>query len=115
MESLAEFLGSDIGEIMPEEGLAVAGPRPWLQRSGRKVALVIEGLAVLEAELSPADALLLWAISFPVLNQKFPSPSRLGAGKVAMFLHQHVLGQKHCQSLPVAVQARVARLVAQDL
>ena len=37
VESQAEFLGSDIAKIMPEDE-SVAGTRPWLQRSGKSDA-----------------------------------------------------------------------------
>lgn len=78
VESLIDFLGSDLAEIMPEEVCKPSTPGSSVRV---KVTLLVDDLAVLEAELSPCDALFHWAISFPVLNQKFPSSRRLGRGK----------------------------------
>ena len=60
---------------------------PHLRRAGDAFDLVVEGVVVL-TNVGAADGLLLWGVSFFVLDQKCPKVTK----NTCWFLRKHVLG-----------------------
>ena len=104
VDSLWEYLDVNPEEIFEAQGSA---PHYEVDETGAS-SLFVEGVCVAPAlELGKADLLLLWAATFPVLNQKCPKSK---AKNALIFITQSVFDKAGSTTMCNRVLGRVQKL-----